>query len=118
MVMVEVEGEPDLIMRCAVDTGAELNLVGAAWLSTLQLVGYAKVEGTPIEVEWVSDARFTVDQAVLLQLKISGTHQHRETLFMVAPESVAVEGLLIGWPEIQLWGLLPHLDGVMVMQRE
>jgi hypothetical protein len=37
---------------------------------------------------------------------------------MVAPETVAVEGLLIGWPEIQLWGLLPHLEGVLVMQRE
>ena len=66
----------------------------------------------------MADAKLAVNQAMLLTLNIAGTHQNRETMFMVAPDNVKVEGLLIGWEEIQNWGLLPHLEGVMVMQRE
>jgi hypothetical protein len=118
VIMLEVKGEPDLIMQCAVDTGAEINLVSEAWLSTLNLIGYAQVDGPPVQIEWVADAKFSVSTAVLLKVQISGTHQVRETMFFVAPKEVVLEGLLIGWEEIQNWCLLPHLEGVMVLQRE
>ena len=55
--MLEIKGEINLIMRCAVDTGAEINLVAESWLSTLNLLGYATVHGPPVEIEWVADAK-------------------------------------------------------------
>jgi hypothetical protein len=121
VIKVEVQCSPDemkLILECVIDTGAELNFVGQSWVSAMELLGAVPVSHPPVEVGWVSDAKFVVHSSIELLIQIAGTTSQRVVEFQIAPEFIILDGFVLGWPEIQGWGLLPHLDRVLVLQRE
>ena len=105
-------------LRCQVDTGAEGNVVGSAWVPMLQLAGAELTQQTPTDIGWVSDATFTVTASLEVSIQVTGTKHSRVMKFLVAPDHINLDGLVVGWPEVQEWGLLADLDRIMVVQRE
>lgn len=75
--------EAPLTVRLQVNTGSEVNAVGARWMAMLE--GGKTTDIRPIEVGWVSDATFEVSEQICLRVKVVGTNIARVVVFMLLP---------------------------------
>jgi putative transposase len=122
-VAVEVCGEMDfeepLSMMMEIDTGAEINLVTYHAVPMLELHGAIVSSMSETEIGWVrgaTDARFMVTSYLVMDVKIAGTEDVTTLEFLVAPEHIVLEHIVIGWPSTVAWGILPRIHDIMSIQ--
>jgi hypothetical protein len=101
-VAVEVCGEMDfeepLSMMMEIDTGAEINLVTYHAVPMLDLHGALVATMSETEIGWVrgaTDARFMVNSYLVMDVKIAGTEDVTTLEFLVAPEHIVLENIVI-----------------------
>ena len=117
-ISVSEDIETSMQMKLKVDTGAEINLVGDAWVTMLTSLGATSVQdGNGIEVGWVNDSTFQVTSTMTLHVVLTGTNMVRDIKFWVAPKHIALDTLVLGWKEIKEWALLTQLERVLATQK-
>lgn len=87
-----------LTLRLQVDSGSEVNVVGANWVPMLEIAGRERIE---YRARWVSEAAFTANREMRLVIRITGTDNVRPVTFYVAQLHVVHHELELGWPELQ-----------------
>ena len=66
--------ELNLQMKLKVNTGAEINLKGEAWIPMLTSIGVELVVDASIDIGWVNDSIFKVTSKVLLHVVLTSTN--------------------------------------------
>lgn len=119
--MVDVSSsnaELNMQMKLKVDTGAEINLIGEAWVPMLTLLGAKTVfEADSIDDGWVNDSTFQVTFTMTLHVVLTDTNMVRDIMFWVAPRHISLDTLVLGWKEIKGWALLTQLERVLATQK-
>lgn len=121
--MVDVRGvdytEAPYSMIAEMDTCSEVNLVGSSWVPMLWIAGALPEKIEPFTVGWVtSDATITCVHRIQLEVRLSLTAMVEKLWFYVAPPHVVLDGLVLGWPQIERLGWLPHLQDVRKIQEK
>jgi hypothetical protein len=118
-------GPNSIRIKTQFDTGAELNLCPANWVAMLQLAGATMRElPTPLEVGWVEkigggyNSTFQVERIMEVCVRVVGFNYQNIIEFYVAPDHMALERMVCGWPTLQDWHILESLDTILLVQRE
>jgi hypothetical protein len=116
---VDTECAENLVIQMEVDTGAQISVLGQSWVPMLQLQGIPLLEIEEVNVGWVvGSTAFTCSQTMTMSVNLEGTDMTSIVRFYVAPEHVVLDGLVMGWPELDACGWMPRLEDVRVLQRE